>query len=74
MLNTERERRRAEREAAGMDTDTEDDRVLAEMEEQAKASVRARRTIRISLKDIKAEEERQAAEENNSEVDDKENK
>ena len=74
MLNTERERRRAEREAAGMDTDTEDDRVLAEMEEQAKASVRARRTIRISLKDIKAEEERQAAEENNSEADDKENK
>jgi len=62
MLNTERERRRAEREAAGMDTDTEDDRVLAEMEEQAKASVRARRTIRISLKDIKAAEEKQQAE------------
>ncbi len=62
MLNTERERRRAEREAAGVDTDTEDDRVLAEMEEQAKASVRARRTIRISLKDIKDAEEKQAAE------------
>lgn len=62
MLNTERERRRAEREAAGMDTDTADDRVLAEMEEQAKASVRARRTVRISVKDIRAEEERQAAE------------
>jgi hypothetical protein len=34
MLNAERERRRAEREAAGIDTDTADDRVLAEMEEQ----------------------------------------
>ena len=32
------------------------------MEEQAKASVRARRTVRISVKDIRAEEERQAAE------------
>jgi hypothetical protein len=62
MLNTERERRRAEREAAGLDTDTADDKVLAEMEEQAKASVRARRTIRISLKDIKAAEEKQEEE------------
>lgn len=54
MLNTERERRRAEREAAGMDTDTEDDKVLAEMEEQARASVRARRTIRIKVADVEA--------------------
>ena len=62
MLNTERERRRAEREAAGVDTDTEDDKVLAEMEEQAIASVKARRTIRIRLKDIEAAEAKSRAE------------
>ena len=60
MLNAERERRRAEREAAGIDTDTADDRVLAEMEEQAMASVRAKRTVRIKVADIREAEEKLA--------------
>lgn len=49
MLNTERERRRAEREAAGESADTPEDRVLAEMAASAEASARARRTIRIKM-------------------------
>ena len=52
MLNTERERRRAEREAAGMTADSEEDRVLAEMEAQARASAKARRTIRLKRSEL----------------------
>ena len=59
MLNAERERRRAEREAAGLDADTEDDKVLAEMEEQARASAQARRTVRLKVSDIRAAQEQQ---------------
>ncbi len=52
MLNTERERRRAEREAEGLDANTDDDRVLAEMEAQARASARAKRTIRLKRSEL----------------------
>ena len=61
MLNTERERRRAEREAAGEDPDTQSDLLLAEIaKDAARPDKRATRyTVRLKKAEIERELEKQ---------------
>ena len=63
MLNTERERRRAEREAAGEDPDTQSDLLLAEIaKDAARPDKRATRyTVRLKKAEIERELEKQKA-------------
>ena len=61
MLNTERERRRAEREAAGEDPNTQSDLLLAEIAKEAASP--GRRATRYTVRLKKAEVERALAEE-----------
>ena len=59
MLNTERERRRAEREAKGQDPNTQDDKIL---EELAKDAARKRYTVRLKKSDVDKAMQEAAAE------------
>lgn len=66
MLNTERERRRAAREAAGQDPNTHDDKIL---EELAKDAARRRYTVRLKKTDIDKAVQESAADKEKAEQD-----